>query len=189
MHTRSPKMAGRVELFTFDGNNRIIQSVRAANTVQYEGYDALGQIMSGQLDASINAMYFQFERTGSGALQDVSGRDVDSADFRALTGNRDFVRSQLTPGALSGTAAYSQYSSNQATFSGIAALSDVGAAQGLTMIAGSDIERCALVIAPSWSDKSQDLVYAAWAPTSLITVPASGGVGLRWTIIFAHTWS
>ena len=119
----------------------------------------------------------------------MSGRDVIAADFRALSGNRDFIRSQLMTGAMSGTASLSQYNSNQATFVGIAALGDIGAAQGLGFLAGGEVERCALALAPEWSDKSQDMVYAAWAPTTLITIPSAGGVGLRWTIVFAHQWT
>lgn len=186
---KSPCSIGSIEFFVFNEFRQIIKSYSFKNTVQYEGFDALGLIMSGQLNAHVNAMYFRWENTGSGVLQDVSGRDVTAADFRALSGNRDFIRVQLMPGAVSGTTLYPQYSSNQATFAGIAALGDLGAAQGLAFNAGGEVEMCALAIAPEWSDSSQDMVYAAWAPTSLITIPAAGGVGLRWTILFAHQWT
>lgn len=184
---RPPLITGRIELFTFDRHGRIIETYEAPNTVQYEGFDVLALIMAGRLAASVNAIYFQFENTSSGVLQDVSGRDVVASDFRALSGGRDFVRSQLAPGAMSASGV--SYGSNQATFAGIAALGDLGDAQGLNFAAGVEVERCALAIAPNWADSSQDMVYAAWAPTTLIVAPSSGGVGLRWTIIFAHQWT
>lgn len=157
--------------------------------IQYEGFDALGKIMSGDVDGHINAMYFMVDTSGTGVARDVSDRLMTASDFRALTGDHDFVRVPLSRGSLSAeTSAGGTYSSNKITFVGVLSLGAEGEL-GKTIQAGDKIEAAALVIAPAWSDNTQDLLYAAWAPTAPVDMPASGGYALSWPVRFVHSWT
>lgn len=153
--------------------------------VQYEGFDALARILAGDVVGRINAMYFQFDYNGPGTARGPIDRTTTSADFRALSGDLDFLRVPLQIGALS--ASDSLYSSNQVTLTGVANIGDVGVGdEGHTLAAGSAIELIAAVIAPDWGDKTKDLVYAAYAPDAPIIIPATGGLAFRWTLPLRH---
>jgi hypothetical protein len=188
---RPPLVLGRIEAFTIDEHGRERILLREHNTVQYEGFDALGKIMSGELSVGINGMYFQFEDGGAGTGRSVASREITAAQFLNLGAGLDFVRTRLGEGITSATevAHPGLYNSNQIVFSGIAASGDVGEANSLVFNAGDAVEMAALVVAPDWDDNTQDMVYAAWAPGAPLVVPATGGFGLRWTVIFAHSWT
>lgn len=171
---------GRVEIFDLSDMQRPLDG--GFNSVQYEGFDALARLMAGDVSGRINAMYFQFDYNGPGVSRSPVGAEYTSEQFRNLVGDLDFLRVQLAGGSLSSTD--TPYASNRATFVGVAALGDVGEANEHVFVAGSAIELVALVIAPVWSDPSQDLVYAAYAPSSPIIAPAAGGVAMRYHIWF-----
>lgn len=191
MIERPPLAVGFVEAFTIDKHGRETILGRSKNTVQYEGFDALGKLLSGETTGRINAMYFQFDDGGPGTARSVGARDVTSAQFRNLSSGLDFVRVRMGTGSTQATEATfpGLYNSNQINFMAIASAGDIGSANALVFNAGDAIEMAALVVAPDWTDNTQDLVYAAWAPDSPITVPATGAFGLRWAVVFAHSWS
>lgn len=176
-------VAGHIEIFSISPSGKTKTLLRDRNTIQFEGYDALAKIMSGSISGNISAMYFKFDSTGAAGTEAPVGRSNTSAEFRSLSSPFDFVRVQMSNGALSNT--NNSYVSNQATFTGIAHTGAKGEISSLTMSDTSVVTKAALVVAPSWSDKTQDLVYAVYAPTTPITPPTGSSIGLRWAIRFA----
>lgn len=151
------------------------------NLVQYEGFDALGKIISGNINSRINGLYLQFDSSGVGTPRIVD-RTITAASFRALSSPLDFLRIPLGAGILS--ALDSNYSSNVVVFNGIAPVGLTGE-NGLIFNAGAKVELFALVIMPDQNDNTQDMVYAAFAPSTPIEALSTSGVGIRWQIQFA----
>jgi len=174
---------GYVEFFSIDPDGTTKVILRDSNTIQFEGYDALAKIMSGAVSGHVSAMYFKFDSTGAAGTEAPAGRASTSSEFRNLTSPFDFVRVQMSNGALSNTT--NSYVSNQSTFTGIAHTGAKGEVSSLTMSDTSVVTKAALVVAPSWSDKTQDLVYAVYAPLTPIAPPIGSSIGLRWAIRFA----
>ena len=184
-HIRSThyKLSGELEIFTLDSQGRETVLVRAGNEIQFEGFDALAAIMAGEVSSSINVMYFKFLSGGGAASESPAGRSNPSSVFRGLASPWDFVRAQMSPGARAPQ--NSNYVGNQITFTGVAETGAIGEISDLVMNDSSEITMVALVVAPSWADRTQDLVYAAYAPAVPISPPTGSAVGLRWRIRFA----
>ena len=97
--TRPKQLIGSVEMFVPlpNGKERIIQC--SHNDVVYEGFDVLAEIMSGNLDARINAMYFKFHNTGAGAVEAVT-KNLTAADFQGVSSPYDYTKAELNIGNL-----------------------------------------------------------------------------------------
>lgn len=175
--------SGLVELFSVDKSGNELEILgRFANTVQLEGYDALGQIMSGNLVATINAMYFQIAPS-PGTSRSPVGTNYTHASFSGLTGSVDYVRNQITPAILSGA---SGATSNRATFVGVLSSGTAGILGNHTFANNSVIEVAALAVSPDFAnDATKDLIYAAYTPVTPIAPAAGSGIGIRWQIRFA----
>jgi len=178
------KLTGEIEIFYRypDGSEDIVE--KGKNSIQYEGFDALAKIMTGEIAGSINAMYFKFNSTGTAVTEDPVGRGNNAALFQSLAAPWDIARVEMTNGVR--TAQNSLYNGNQATFVGVAETGATGAVNGLSMGTAADITMLALVVAPAWNDITQDLVYAAYAPSTVISPPVNAAVGWRWKIQFAY---
>lgn len=174
----------QIEVFARFQDGREIVLDRGHNTLTYQGFDALAQVLSGNLDACVNAFFFKFDSSGAASSESPAGQDVTVDEFLSLSDPWDYVRGRLTPGALSSTDS-GLYVSNQATLVPIASTGSVGELNELVMSSSSKITKAALVFAPEWSDRTQDLVYAAWAPSVPIAPPSGAAVGLRWNVGFS----
>lgn len=152
-----------------------------SNLVQYEGFDALGKIVSGNLNSRINGLYLQFDSSGVGTPRTVD-RTLTAASFRALVSPLDFLRIPIGTGILS--ALDSNYNSNVVIFNGIAPVGLTGH-NGKPFNPGAKVEIFALAIMPDLNDATQDMVYAAFAPTTPVKALSASGVGIRWQIQFA----
>lgn len=171
------KARGHVEIFSIkDGVEKILVSEH--NDIQYQGATALAAIMSGASTGSINTMYFTIDGEED---QATDGHDIVASDFPALTGDADFVRVSISPGVLSST---TDHSNNKITFTGIVAYGDTTFNDEVAIDESNNVTLFALVVAPDSDDQSQDMVYAAYSPTTELDVPADGALGVRWAIVF-----
>ena len=152
------------------------------NVVTYEGMDAVGLIMSGQIQAHLNGLYIGFD--SSGALSTVA-TDVNTvaADFHALSSTRDVLRVRL--GTHTTDASGVNFSSNRVLVTGAADAGDEGIINGEVLVGGTaKATHFGLIVSSDWSDYSEDKLYAAYTPSSAILVPSNSGVAVRWRPYF-----
>lgn len=183
MHSALPKtgIVGVVELYSLDRRGRFDQLLwRERNLVTYEGYDALGAFAAGDLLVGINAMYVQFDQTGVGTTRTAAITDT-AADFRALSGDVDFLRIRMRGGVTS--ASSGNFASNKAAFDITAVVGLLGEQDELEFAESVAVEKLGLVIAPDWADNTQDRLYASYALSSPQVVSGSG-IGIRWQTQF-----
>lgn len=176
----------KVEVFSLDSNGKLKDLLYSSfNVKTYEGADGIAALISGNKSGSINAMYFGFHSTGVGASTVSTDANTKASDFRALTSPQDFMRVRLSPGIVDASAG--DYTGNRITFTGVAAADEDGE-NGDTLTGGSaEITHLGLVIAPDWNDNTEDYVFAAHTPSSLISVPANTGVAIRWQVTFTQS--
>ena len=149
------------------------------NAIQYEGYDAVSQILAGKITGHIAAMYFNVRINASTVVTPAALTDK-AADL-ILTGDTlDTVRVPTGPAALIGTT--SNYDSNSAIYVANLAVGDIGIGTH-TVAIGDYVVQVGLVVVQDWDDSTSDLLYAVWQPDSPIAI-SSSGVLIRWPIQF-----
>ncbi len=87
-------LPGQVEITVFAPDRRIEDVQYGWNTTTYEGMDALGLVMSGQITAHLNGMYFGFDSTGATAAVATTVATA-ATDFHSLAADQDVVRVRL----------------------------------------------------------------------------------------------
>ena len=158
------------------GQRRVVE--RGRNTTTYEGQDALGLVMSGQISAHFNGIYFGFDDNG-GASPISTSASTKATDFHALTGNNDVARVKL--GTHVTDASSGSYNDNRVSISGTADAGLTGIINSNTLTGGvAEVTHFALIVAPDWSDYTEDKVYAVYTPASVVLVPVGSGVTMRW---------
>ena len=181
MKSRIIKPEGIVEVFTIDLDGIAKKIYEGKNTITYEGADVITNILSGNLTATINAVFMGFNSGGTAATTSTSV-STKASDFRALSSPLDYMRVRLSPGVLGASSV--SYVNNKATFTGIAAAGETGEG-GETFTGGTaDVTHLGLAVAPDWDDATEDLLYAVHTPAAVIAVPTNSGVGVRWQTQF-----
>lgn len=178
----SPSLRGQVEIYVVDprGNERLV--LTGKNAVTYEGMDAVGKILSGQIDAYLNYVYFGFDSNGSASVVATSVA-TQAADFHALTGDNDVVR--VRTGSHVTEATDANYNDNRVLVSAVADADTTGIVNSKVLTGGlAEITHFGLVVAPDVSDYTEDLLFAAFTPASPVLVPANSGVAMRWRPFF-----
>lgn len=176
------RMRGFFEVFHRLPDGRDLVVCRRKNTVTYQGMTALAKVLSGQISARINAMYFKFDSSGASGPDSVAA-DATTEDFQGVAAPYDYVRASLTQG-IPGTSDNSVYVANRAVFVGLVATGTIGEINALAMLPTSVITSMALVVSPDENDRTQDFVYAVAAPAAVIVPIENSGVGMRWTTQF-----
>jgi len=173
------KIIGTVELYRPED---LMPFLVGHNLVTYEGYDALGKILAGELAGGINCVYFQFNNDGAGVARTAALTDT-AADYLSLNGTVDFLRVKMRGGTTGSSGA--NFTTNKASFDCIATVGLTGVVSDLAFSDSSYVEKLGLVVAPDWDDHTKDMLYASFAPGSPQDVSASG-IAMRWQTQFSN---
>lgn len=182
------QMLGRVQIGHYDPDGNLVSAVPTeCNLVTFGGTEVLSRILAGQSQYKINGVYFQFSNQGSPAIPSFT-RGTVAADMRTLTANEDYVLGTLAgqPSITTGdsTASGNPYSDNRAVFFSLATASVGEGGVAFTAGAGSKIISLGLVATPVSGDRTQDILYARFAPASAVDKQSGLNPGITWTTEF-----
>ena len=182
----APKVNGLVSLFDIDQNNRWSKLSESANQIQWGwGEIACHLFGDGNKNYKINAMYIEFENTAmipsTPSYQRSEG--VEYYENLTLSATKDFLRVPLIAAPAKGLASgYSNLNFNQLTF-----IAQTAGTQGVHSKTFSDtvnskVYGLALVAAPVWNDRTQDLIFARkyYATADQVMKLASSQIGVSW---------
>tara|TARA_Y100001973_G_C5208638_1_gene343597 strand:- start:7 stop:603 length:597 start_codon:yes stop_codon:yes gene_type:complete len=188
---------GRVQLYQVDSNNVWTPQANTTNTVLYDwGFIAAKAIGEGDSSYRVNAMYIEFENVASPS-DTVSVPTIDRSEgltyYNGLSGNQDFLRVELiglpsitiedgfesyfTEGETGNLLTFFAQSSGT---TGVLGNATFGSANN------SKIFGAALVAAPVWADRTQDVVFSRsyFATSDQTLKQASSQVGITWEVPF-----
>jgi hypothetical protein len=186
----SSKVTGKVTLHHVQENGEWIPLCEGFNQLQYGwGEIACRMFGDGNVDYKISAMYIEFENTAGTPSIPSYTRDenTDYYENLSLSATKDFIRVPLlaTP-AKSLKAGYTGINYNQLTF--MAQTTGTAGVHGRTFANGSNskVYGLALVAAPVWSDRTQDIIFARkyYQLSQIKLKPATGQVGVTWVESF-----
>ena len=182
----APKVNGLVSLFDIDQNNRWSKLSESANQIQWGwGEIACHLFGDGNKNYKINAMYIEFENTAmipsTPSYQRSEG--VEYYENLTLSATKDCLRVPLIAAPAKGLASgYSNLNFNQLTF-----IAQTAGTQGVHSKTFSDtvnskVYGLALVAAPVWNDRTQDLIFARkyYATADQVMKQASSQIGVSW---------
>lgn len=134
----------------------------------------------------ISAMYIEFENTALVPTTPSYNRDEGTEYYEglSLSASRDFLRVPLLAAPSKSLAPnYFNINFNQLNF--LAQTSGVQGVHGKTFSDSVSSKVCglALVAAPIWSDRTNDLIFARkyYSSGSMVTKQASSQIGVSWT--------
>jgi hypothetical protein len=143
----------------------------------------------------ISAMYIEFENQADPETPiavDTFSRDLGKAYYNTLAGDRDFLRIPIiiepTAGIVAGYEALlpTEQQINKLTF--FVQTAGLLGENGLPFshTSGSKVYAAALVAAPTFSDKSKDVIFArtVFTEANQVTKEASSQIGITWEIAF-----
>ena len=188
---------GRVQLYQVDSNNVWTPQANTTNTVLYDwGFIAAKAIGEGDSSYRVNATYIEFENVASPS-DTVSVPTIDRSEgltyYNGLSGNQDFLRVELiglpsitiedgfesyfTEGETGNLLTFFAQSSGT---TGVLGNATFGSANN------SKIFGAALVAAPVWADRTQDVVFSRsyFATSDQTLKQASSQVGITWEVPF-----
>jgi hypothetical protein len=172
-----------VKFMLFDPRTKAVKKViQRSNLVLYGAADVLAQVVAGNPDYKLNAMYIEFENTGGTPVPAPSfTRAGGRAYYDGLVG-ADYLRVPiLTSPALSASSA--NYENNQAAF--FAVTEGVAGVHSTPFNTTSVVYGAALVAAPDIGDQSRDIVFSR-VYTEIVSIQKEVGheIGVSWTIRF-----
>jgi len=173
-----------VRFMLFDPRtNAVKKTIERSNLILYGAADILAQLIAGNADYKINAMYIEFENTGGPpVIPPAFDRSGGRAYYDGLGAGKDYLRVPiLVSPALSASGV--AYQNNQATF--FAVTEGVAGVHGTTFDITSVVYGAALVAAPDIGDQSQDIVFSrVYTEIGSIQKEVGHEVGVTWTIGF-----
>ena len=188
---------GRVELFQVTDDGVWIPQAQATNTVLYDwGFIAAKAIGEGDASYRVNTMYIEFENVSPSSTAvaiPTFTRDAGLTYYNGLAGNQDFLRVELLGlPAISIESGYEAYfganEGNLLTF--VAQSSGTAGVLGNATFSAANNSKvfgAALVAAPVFADRTQDVVFSRtyFTPdTNQVLKQASSQIGLSWEVPF-----
>jgi hypothetical protein len=184
---KSPTVEGIVSLHHVLENGQWVKASESSNQIQWSwGEIACYLFGDGNSDYKISAMYIEFENTAliPSTPSYTRSEGVEYYENLSLSGTKDFLRVPLLAAPTKELAAgYSNINFNQLTF--LAQTSGTTGVHGKTFSdsVSSKVYGLALVAAPVWGDRTQDLVFARkyYATGDQVMKQASSQIGVSWT--------
>lgn len=182
-----PNVEGIVSLFNVSNDNSWTKLSESSNQIQW-GWGEIACYLFGDGNANykINAMYVEFENTAyvptTPSYDRVEG--VEYYENLSLSATKDFLRVPLIASPSKSLASgYSNINFNQLTF--IAQTTGTQGIHGKTFsdTVNSKVYGLALVAAPVWNDRTQDLIFARkyYNTVDQVAKQASSQIGVSWT--------
>lgn len=147
----------------------------------------------GDVRYKLSAIYVEFENVaspGDAVVNPSFDKDAGIEYYSALSGSgtRDFLRVPLTGVAGSLSAGFAGADENTVTFTAVTA--SAAGVHGVTFSSAANSKICgvALVAAPVWADRSQDVVFgrAYYEAADQLLKPAAGQVAVTYTEEFTE---
>lgn len=181
-----PEVKGEVSTYNILDNGKWELLSTCNNQIQWSwGEIACHLFGDGNPAYKISAMYIEFENTAGTPSTPTYARSEGLEYYTNLSSSltKDFLRVPMLAAPAKGIAAgYSNINFNQLTF--VAQSSGVVGVHGKTFsdTVNSKIYGVALVAAPVWSDRTQDVIFARKYYTSgnIVAKQASSQIGVSW---------
>lgn len=181
-----PAVTGTVSLFDISTSGVWSKLSESTNQIQWSwGEIACHLFGDGNKDYRINAMYVEFENTAliPSTPSYTRSEGVEYYENLSLSATKDFLRVPLIAAPVKSLASgYDNINFNQLTF-----LAQTAGTQGVHGKTFSDsvsskVYGLALVAAPVWSDRTQDLIFARkyYATADQVAKQASSQIGVSW---------
>lgn len=181
---------GTVRFFLFNKETGEVKKVvEKSNLILFSGADILAQLISGNPEFAVDAMYLEFQNLVSPSdpiTPPAFDRTGGVAYYNGLSGspNRDFLRVPLTVSPLI-TPANANYAGNQITFFGISEGTIGFEGKPFNPAVNSAVFGAALIATPDFGDQSQDVVFSrVYAGIDKILKEVGFEIGVTWTIRF-----
>lgn len=182
-----PSIEGIVSLFDVNSDGKWTKLSDSSNQIQWGwGEIACYLFGDGNPKYKISAMYVEFENTALIPSTPSYDRDegVEYYENLSLSATKDFLRVPLIANPSKSLASgYSNINFNQLTF--IAQTTGTQGVHGKTFsdTVSSKVYGLALVAAPVWEDRTQDLIFARkyYATADQVVKQASSQIGVSWT--------
>ena len=156
------------------------------NLIVYTGANAFARMAAGTAGYAVGGMYFQFRNLsdpGDPLAAITPAKADDISIFTAAVDPNDYMRQALVLQPGFSTSDPSLYSGNQVTFYGS---TPEGTGENGTTFAQSSnsaVHGAGLIVMPSPTDKSQDILFARVGVTKLL-MQSGMRVGVEWSVQF-----
>jgi len=149
-------------IFSFDEKTGIIKKMVAQpNIVPYQGADVLARLMSGDINYSIGAMFFEFENGAASIPSPTRDEGIDYyLDDLGLSATKDYVRVPLVVPASISSSDSADYDGNQATFFAITSGAQGVHGKAFSLAASSEVYGVALAATPEPEQYTSDLLFS-----------------------------